>query len=92
MDIYSKLNGSAPIAPVSGGIWKIQKKRKTNDQQQRKKNGRKMIDEEKDLKETQSERGEIKKRDTDGFDTNGTIGYGSAKKKRKAPRKIDLKI
>jgi hypothetical protein len=32
MDMYSKMDGSAPVSPILGGVWKIQKKPSTGDQ------------------------------------------------------------
>jgi hypothetical protein len=32
MDMYSKMDGSAPVSPVLGGLWEVQKKGRTDDQ------------------------------------------------------------
>ena len=90
MDIYSKLDGTAPISPPSGGVWKIRKKSKTDDQRRRKfkKRDGKERDTQNDLA---TEEQEIKV-DTEELDADEQIGYGSAKKKNRLKRKIDLTI
>ena len=92
MDIYSKLNGSTPISPVSGGVWKIQKKRKTDDEKQRNKKGKKESKEEKDLKDDLPDHVETDGRSESYPSSQTSVGYGPGKKRKKAPRKIDLTI
>jgi|WetSurMetagenome_2_1015567.scaffolds.fasta_scaffold120276_4 hypothetical protein len=52
MDMYSKMDGSAPVSQILGGVWKIQKKPSTDDQHvdERKKN-RKKKEEEKNFED-----------------------------------------
>ena len=92
MGIYSKLDGTVPISPPSSGVWKIQKKRRTDDRKSsEKKKGKKSMgdsDTQDDL--TAKERDEM--RDTESLETEIEIGYGSARKKSRAPQKIDLTI
>ena len=92
MGIYSKLDGTVPISPSSSGVWKIQKKRRTDDRKSsEKKKGKKSMgdsDTQDDL--TAKERDEM--RDIGSLETEIEIGYGSARKKSRAPRKIDLTI
>ena len=92
MGIYSKLDGTVPISPPSSGVWKIQKKRRTDDRKSsEKKKGKKSMGD-RDTRDnlTAEERDEM--RDTESLETEIEIGYGSARKKSRAPQKIDLTI
>jgi hypothetical protein len=89
------MNGTTPISPIASGIWKIEKKRKTDDEKDRKskkrKNSRDGEKEEKDLRVTLT--GDVyEKQDNrrDG-DHEKQTGYITEKKAPKC-RKIDLKI
>ena len=92
MDLYSKLNGTAPISPGSDGIFKIQKKRKTDDRQRRNEKKKKKGKGEKDIHDSPIHQENEKQGHVDSFDTDEQVGYGSGKKKKQVRRKIDLTI
>jgi hypothetical protein len=54
MDMNSKMDGSAPVSQILGGVWKIQKMPSTDDQStdsRKKKNRKKNEDEEKNFED-----------------------------------------
>ena len=93
MDDYSRLNGTVPVSPTSSGVWKIQKKRRTDDRQRqtgkknRKPKKEKEMDEILSGHEFESE-GEQRIDD----DTEEEAVYGSNKPKKRASRKLDVTI
>ena len=89
---YSDLKGTAPISSPSGGVWRIQKKRRTDDRQRRKEKERERSKEEKDIRDSVILQEQEKDIDTDVLDTDKQVEYGSSKVKKQARRKIDLTI
>ncbi len=90
MDIYSKLDGTAPLSPPSGGVWKIRKKSKTDDQRRRK--FKRRDGKERDIQDNLAPEEQENNVAAESFDSDEQIGYGSAKKKNRLKRKIDLTI
>jgi hypothetical protein len=95
MNNFSNMSGTTPISPVSTGVWKIEKKRKTNDEKHRnskkRKKGRDEEKEEKDLRVTLTGDENKKHDNTRDMDREKQTGYVTEKKTSKT-RKIDLKI
>lgn len=93
MAIYSRLDGTAPVSSASGGVWKIQKKRKTGERQRHNEKKRERGKEEQEASENLPLNEGTEITDGNGLENEEQIGYGSAKqKKRRMPRKIDLTI
>ena len=92
MDIYSKLNGTIPVSPASNGVWKIQKKRRTDDRKGPKEKKKKRNRDEKDPNDNPNTMEQEEMSIGNSPETEVQIGYGSAKKKNRAPLKIDLTI
>jgi len=51
MDMYSKMDGSTPVSQVLDGVWKIQKKPRSDDQHETRKKNREKKQEEKDFED-----------------------------------------
>lgn len=93
MDNYSYLNGTAPISPTSVGVWKIQKKRRTDDHRRQHNKKDRKDKEEKDTIEISSGHESIDDNETITNESEEHVVYDSKKKLNKSPsRKIDLNI
>ena len=90
MDNFSKLNGAIPVASPSGGVWKIQKKRKTGDKKRR--NGKKeeINKDEKSARDFPVDLETLIPDNNDYGYMEEEIGYGNTGKKSTVKRKIDL--
>ncbi|MFH1491611.1 MAG: hypothetical protein ABII06_22095 [Pseudomonadota bacterium] len=95
MDNFSRLSGTAPITPLSGRVWRVQKKRKMDDRkgQDREKDRRHDPDREEDGAMGASTANEqATAPDPEVRDFEGEIGYSSSGIKKSVKRKIDVVI
>jgi len=90
MDNFSSLNGASPISPASERVWKIQKKRKADDQDQR--NKKRNLKKRKETEAKEVPVADEEKRDETGLDPEDEALYGTAKKRKRVSRKIDVTI
>ena len=95
MDNFSRLSGTAPITPLSGRVWRVQKKRRMDDDEgeDRKKDRRHAPDAEEDgAKGISTAKEQTTGPDTEVRDFEGEVGYSSSGIKKNVKRKIDLVI
>lgn len=95
MNNFSNMDGTTPVSPISTGVWKIEKKRKADDERDRKskkrKNSREREKEEKDFKVTFTGEAVKKQGNRQDDDSKKQTDYVTEKKTQKRS-KIDLKI
>jgi hypothetical protein len=95
MSNSSRLNGSSPVRPPSGGVWSIRKKSKSGDRNAEKRNPK---EKESDDKETQGTKPRQEETANHSEQWNPQsmnddfMDYRSSKQKKKRKRKIDLVI
>ncbi|MBW2609905.1 MAG: hypothetical protein JRC68_06140 [Deltaproteobacteria bacterium] len=92
MDTYARVDKPGPISPGSGGVWKIQKKRKTGDRQRQNEKKEQRSKKEEEAQDTASGQGLKKESIVVNHETEEQAGYGSAKPKKRISKKIDLTI
>ena len=95
MDDHSRLDGTAPISSMSDRVWRVQKKRRTEDrnrQEGRRNQRRKAEKKEEELQDIIYTADQKNKDETVSHDSETRIGYGSSKLKKRFSKKIDLII
>ena len=95
MDHFSRLSGTAPITPLSGKVWRVQKKSKIGDRKEenRKRDRNHASDGgENGAGGAASANEQARAPDAEVRDFEGEIGYSSSGIKKSVKRKIDLVI
>jgi len=90
MNDFSKIDRPLIISNTSGGVWKIEKKRKASDKKQKQQN--KPGKEKKTREEDDSVLVDIELNRENDKECEDQTGYGSVKKKKPLCTRIDLKI
>lgn len=91
MNMFSNMNGMSGIPPVSTGVWRINKKRKTGDKKGRSGKEKKK-DKEDDKNQNNIHASESKSNTEDETYCEDQAGYGVTGKKKTRCTKIDLEI
>lgn len=91
MDMYSKMDGSTPVSQVLGGVWKIQKKPRADDQHEAGKKNKGKKEEEKDFEDGRVP-DDREMMEADAHADNGIIENDSKEDEPSPTRKIDIII
>jgi hypothetical protein len=91
MDMYSKMDGSTPVSQGLGGVWKIQKKPRADDQQEARKKNKEKKEEEKDFEDGRV-LNDREMTEADSRADNGIIENDSKEDDPSPMRKIDIII
>jgi hypothetical protein len=90
MDNFTRLNGSSPISPSAERVWRINKKRKTDDHRQRRNGKRFSMDRNDTEKEIDLE--SYGAGDDIGLDSGEDTFYGITGSRKRLRRKVDVII